>query len=1286
MNTGIHTLDRRYNRTGSTGTNRKRQAGYRYSFALLLAVVLLISGYSSHAQSAAITVDCAADKGLLFRYEAYNNLSGVNTGAATRDVDFAFLNSAGLHSKILRVWISESIYNRTNGTYIYSNYDTYVQHASTLADELLIVIPGNTMVDSWNYTPDQCKPILKNIIRHFKETFPKVKYVEALNEPDLYNSGSTMTSDVVYSYYKPFYQIVNELNVELGLGTNPLLVGGPTITSFKYAGDEWLRKFLDGYKNDTDPSKKLDFITYHTYSYKRYPKEIETIRPKLEQWLSTRGLPTNIPSFITEVGLFPGADVSGSEEDDALRQAAGMAAYAYWMSTSNKNIPFNWVVRHAAEVRKDQMVTRPKVYSDRLTPYGNMMRMMSMMKTQRISATTNVMDADGMGVYGMASHDATGLSIMAWNYQHTGLKDYNTSIKVLDLPAIFNGKAIRKKIYKIDQTTSNNYYAVSNCNLQLVSDTTIANPGTNLNLSIGILNENSIQLIVLEPVAAVATNTFGLQVAREGNSAMLSWATQNEANSTQFEVLHSTDGSNFTQINTVTAAGNSSTPKAYSFLHTSPVAGINYYKVVLVHNDGSKVPSGIVSIFMNLVEATTHIYYDFGNTGAEHGNPVSGVPAGWTASAVSVGNATSPTSFFTSTSASNTYPGFSGQGNITMSARRGSVSGRTVTYSNVTTVITPSPFNALSYYEVTITPAATQAAKIEAISFGSRSIGQQGGPANIIIRSSLDGFTNDIYSRDISAGSNWIMVNASFPTLTGAIGQAITIRIYANDAITPNGNNWRIDDLDITATMGMVLSPVHTFSVREEPANKVLLQWQTSSETDVARFEVLRSGDGTTFSSIGQVTAVGNSTTTSRYNFTDQTPLPGINYYQVKMVKSNNAESYTDVQSIFLAAWNTTNIYYNFGNTGSENGSPTSGVPDGWTASDVTAGNTTRTSDFYTSVSATGTYTGASQQGNITAIAKGGSLNGRTVTYSGVTTNIPPSGINALSFFQVQVEPSLDQLVSINSISFGTRSIGMFGGPANVIIRTSLDNFSSNVFSQNINAESVWELVSATFGTPLKGAAGQAITIRIYGNDAIGSASNNNWRIDDLDIAVTYTPAPGLPVSLTHFSAALQQDGVAVKWQTTSETNNKHFTVERSADGRSFSSIATVEGKGSSSAINNYSYLDKEPLPFTSYYRLKQTDEDGHITYYGPVVVRNAFHSGLKVYTTSSSVNAMLTSAIEAKATIRLLDVNGRQLAQQSLSIQKGTNNISIQLPLSSGIYMFEISGEGVSGIRKFIK
>src|SRR5581483_1730256 len=78
-----------------------------------------------------------------------------------------------------------------------------------------------------------------------------------------------------------------------------------------------------------------------------------------------------------------------------------------------------------------------------------------------------------------------------------------------------------------------------------------------------------------------------------------------------------------------------------------------------------------------------------------------------------------------------------------------------------------------------------------------------------------------------------------------------------------------------------------------------------------------------------------------------------------------------------------------------------------------------------------------------------------------------------------------------------------------------------------------------------------------------------------------------------------QHEGIKLDWTTATETNNKVFTIARSQDGVNFENIATTPGAGNSSYPINYTYTDDAPgLNGTYYYRLTQTDFDGHSVSY----------------------------------------------------------------------------------------
>ncbi len=73
---------------------------------------------------------------------------------------------------------------------------------------------------------------------------------------------------------------------------------------------------------------------------------------------------------------------------------------------------------------------------------------------------------------------------------------------------------------------------------------------------------------------------------KQGKNALLQWSTANERNSMNFVIQHSIDGNVWTNIATIQASGNSNDTRSYGYVHTGPVNGDNYYRLMQADIDG----------------------------------------------------------------------------------------------------------------------------------------------------------------------------------------------------------------------------------------------------------------------------------------------------------------------------------------------------------------------------------------------------------------------------------------------------------------------------------------------------------------------------------------------------------------------------------------------------------------------------------------------------------------------------------------------------------------------------
>jgi hypothetical protein len=75
-----------------------------------------------------------------------------------------------------------------------------------------------------------------------------------------------------------------------------------------------------------------------------------------------------------------------------------------------------------------------------------------------------------------------------------------------------------------------------------------------------------------------------------------------------------------------------------------------------------------------------------------------------------------------------------------------------------------------------------------------------------------------------------------------------------------------------------------SYSASIQPGGSVKLSWQTAYENNTKQFIIEKSNDGQTFKQTGIVAASGNSNVTANYEFFDQAPFEGVNYYRLDEV------------------------------------------------------------------------------------------------------------------------------------------------------------------------------------------------------------------------------------------------------------------------------------------------------------------------------------------------------------------------------------------------------------------
>lgn len=89
-----------------------------------------------------------------------------------------------------------------------------------------------------------------------------------------------------------------------------------------------------------------------------------------------------------------------------------------------------------------------------------------------------------------------------------------------------------------------------------------------------------------------------------------------------------------------------------------------------------------------------------------------------------------------------------------------------------------------------------------------------------------------------------------------------------------------------------------------------------------------------------------------------------------------------------------------------------------------------------------------------------------------------------------------------------------------------------------------------------------------------------------------------LPIELSKFTAKAQPDQtVALDWETATEINFSHYSIEHSIDGAKFAPIGKVDGRGTQNGAETYGFTHDRPFDGDNHYRLKMVDNDLAFSY-----------------------------------------------------------------------------------------
>lgn len=228
-----------------------------------------------------------------------------------------------------------------------------------------------------------------------------------------------------------------------------------------------------------------------------------------------------------------------------------------------------------------------------------------------------------------------------------------------------------------------------------------------------------------------------------------------------------------------------------------------------------------------------------------------------------------------------------------------------------------------------------------------------------------------------------------------------------------------------------------------------------------------------------------------------------------------------------------------------------------------------------------------------------------------------------------------------------------------------------------------------------------AFKIKTRGNLVLGDSLKNNAAIYfDYNLPVITNTAASVisedvytPPMAEYFKGTIQTGQSLLNWKVNCSSQLAEFDIERSGDGRNFTSIYTITAT-KARCRQPFNYTDINPLVGINYYRIKKmTDVNGRITYTNTIVLLNK-ETGYEIVNVSpnpvNSKTAVLniTSADKQTLHIVITDVQGKIVSQSTQSIVAGYTSIKLNTEnLASGVFNVSVyADKGEKKSTRFVK
>jgi hypothetical protein len=194
------------------------------------------------------------------------------------------------------------------------------------------------------------------------------------------------------------------------------------------------------------------------------------------------------------------------------------------------------------------------------------------------------------------------------------------------------------------------------------------------------------------------------------------------------------------------------------------------------------------------------------------------------------------------------------------------------------------------------------------------------------------------------------------------------------------------------------------------------------------------------------------------------------------------------------------------------------------------------------------------------------------------------------------------------------------------------------------------------------------------------SGVNARTAVEFDQLRVLFFSEATLPVKFDNLKATQSARGVNLQWSNMTESDVVEYSLERSSNGRNFSSVAQFNPVSNNGGKADYQYLDASPLSGTNFYRIKATETNGKVVYSDVARINiGGRNTALNLYPNpvkGNFIGLQVDNLPAGKYFIKIYNSSAQVVNNQSLDHEGGSVSQTVSLNnLKPGIYTFEING-----------